>query len=110
MKWLSDFQPYNKRPESSFPRSGTNGTEQVRFVSIFGGTCVEIFFDHEGYLEHDSVLKLTEVKTGELLDFFKTVHQRVAVYEQLARGLGDVEVVLEETLDRDQSLLIQTLD
>ena len=30
MKWLSDFQPYNKRPESSFPRSGTIVTENIR--------------------------------------------------------------------------------
>ena len=42
---------------------------------------------HDGDLENDRMVELPQVETRELLDFFKAVDQRVAVYEQLARGL-----------------------
>ena len=88
------------------PRSGTIKKSQ----SILCGACVEVLLDHKSYLEHDSVLEFAQVKTGELLDLFKSVHQSVAVYEQLTRGLGNVEVVFEEALDGEQGLLIEALD
>lgn len=37
--------------------------------SVFCRTCVEVFLNHKSYLEHDCVLKLTEVKTCELFNF-----------------------------------------
>ena len=99
MPWAAEKSAYTQSAASQLSRR-----------SILGRAGVEIFLNHEGYLEHDSVLKFTKVETGQLLDLLKTVHQRVAVYEQLTGRLGDVEIVLKETLDREQSLLIQALD
>ena len=59
----------------------------------------KILLDHERDLEDDRVVKLTQVKAGELLDLLKTVHQRISVDEELAGGLGDVQVVLKELVD-----------
>ena len=42
------------------------------------------------------MVKFTKIKTGQLADFLKTVHQRVAVNEELARGLRNVQVVFKE--------------
>ena len=56
----------------------------------------EILADHERDLENDGVIELAQVETGQFFDLFETVDQRVAVYEQLARGLGNVQIVFEE--------------
>ena len=52
----------------------------------------EILADHERDLENDGVIELAQVETGQFFDLFETVDQRVAVYEQLARGLGNVRL------------------
>ena len=70
----------------------------------------KILLDHEGDLEDDRVVKLAQVKAGELLDLLKPVHQRVSVDEQLAGGFGDVQVVLKELVDGLQGVLIQSLN
>ena len=70
----------------------------------------KIFLDHEGDLEDDRVVKLAQVKAGELLDLLKPVHQRVSVDEQLAGRFGDVQIVLKELVDREQRLLIERVD
>ena len=49
-------------------------------------------------------------RPGELLDLLQTVDQRVSVDEQLAGGLGDVQVVLKELVDGEQRLLIERVD
>ena len=80
-----------------------------RLSSTFFAAC-KVFSNHERYLKYDRVIELTQVQTGQLLDLLKTVHQRIAVYEQLTRGLGYVQVVLEELLNREQRLLIEGVD
>ena len=39
----------------------------------------QVLLDHEGDLEGDGVVELTQVETSQLLDFLQAVHQRVAV-------------------------------
>ena len=56
------------------------------------------------------MLELSEVETGELSDLLEAVDQRVSVYEELSRGLGDVEVVLEEALDGHEGLAVEALE
>ena len=88
------------------------GPQQVRpqrnRLSAFSGR--QILAYHQGHLEDDGMVELTQVKAGQLLDLLKAVHQRVAVDKQLARGLGHVQVVLKELLDGEQGLLVQRLD
>ena len=90
--FISDFQ--GLRPDSDEPVLARN----------------KILLDHERDLEDDRVVKLTQVKAGELLDLLKTVHQRISVDEELAGGLGDVQVVLKELVDGEQRLLIERID
>ena len=56
------------------------------------------------------MIELAQVETGQLFDLLETVDQRVAVYEQLARGLGNVQIVFEELLDGEQGLLVERVD
>ena len=56
------------------------------------------------------MVKFAKIEACELLDFLEAVDKCVSVDKQLARGLGDVEVVLEELLNCEQSLLIERLD
>ena len=83
--------------------------------SVIGGLILgraggQVLLDHQRYLKDDRVLKFAQIETGQLLDLLKTVDQRVAVYEQLAGGLGNVQVVLKELLDGEQGLLIEAVD
>ena len=43
-------------------------------------------------------------------DSLQTVHQRIPVDKQLPGGLGNVQVVLKELVDGEQSFLIQRVD
>ena len=70
----------------------------------------KVFSNHERDLKNDGVIELAKVQTGQLFDLLKAVHQRIAVYEQLTRGLGYVQVVLEELLNGEQRLLIERVD
>ena len=80
-----------------------------RLSGTFFAAC-KVFSNHKRYLKYDRVIELTQVQTGQLFDLLKAVHQRIAVYKQLARGLGYVQVVLEELLNREQRLLIERVD
>ena len=80
-----------------------------RLSGTFFAAC-KVFSNHERYLKYDRVIELTQVQTGQLFDLLKAIHQRIAVYEQLTRGLGYVQVVLEELLNREQRLLIERID
>ena len=48
----------------------------------------QILADHQCHAEHDSMVELTQIQTGELADLFQTVDQSVAVYEQFPGSLG----------------------
>lgn len=80
-----------------------------RLSGTFFAAC-KVFSNHKRYLKYDRVIELTQVQTGQLFDLLKAVHQRIAVYEQLTRSLGYVQVVLEELLNREQRLLIERVD
>ena len=70
-------------------------------------TGAEVLFDHEGHLEGDGVVKFPQVQPGELLDLLQAVHQGIAVDEELTGGFGNIQVVLKELVDGEQSFLIQ---
>ena len=57
-----------------------------RLSGTFFAAC-KVFSNHERDLKNDGVIELTQVETGQLFDLLEAVHQRIAVYEQLARGL-----------------------
>ena len=69
----------------------------------------QVLLDHQRDLERDGIVELPQIQPRQLLDLLQPVHQRVAVDKQLAGGLGDVEVVLEEFVDCRQCFLIQSL-
>ena len=71
---------------------------------------VEIFLDHQRHLEDDRVIELAQIESRQLFNLFQTVDEGVAMYEELSRGLGDVEVVFKELVDCVERLLIQRLD
>ena len=79
----------------------------LEHVVLAGGG---VFLDHQGDLEDDGIVKFAQVKASQLLDLLKTVDQRVAVDEQLARGLGDVQAVLKEHIDGKEGLLIERIN
>ena len=82
----------------------------MRRKSILDRLCVKILLDHERYLKHDGVVEFPQVEAGELLYLLKSVDKSVSVDKELPRGLGDVEVILKETLDGEKSLVVKALD
>ena len=72
-----------------------------------GFTAGQILSDHQSHLEDDGMVKLPQIKAGELLDLFQTVDQGVAVDEQLPGGFGNVQIVLEELVDGEQGLRME---
>ena len=52
----------------------------------------KVFLDHHGDLEGDGVIKLTEVKSRQLTDLFKSVNKRISVDEELSRCLGTLRL------------------
>ena len=78
--------------------------------SILGRVGGKVLFDHQRYLKDDGVIEVAQIQAGQLADLLQAVDQRVAVYEQAAARFGNVQVVLEEALDGEQSLLIQTFN
>ena len=49
--------------------------------------CGQIFLNHESNFEDDSMVKFSQVKTCQLLDFFESVHESISVYEKLSGSL-----------------------
>ena len=70
----------------------------------------QILFHHQRHLESNGVVELPQVQAGELFDLLQPVHQGVPVDEELPGGLGDVQVVLKETMDGKQGFLVQGVD
>ena len=77
---------------------------KVLLKSILGRVGGQIFLDHQGYLENDSVVKVAQIQAGQLANLLQTVDQRVAMDEQPAARLGDIQVVFKEALDGEQRL------
>lgn len=80
---------------------------KVLLKSILGRVGGQIFLDHQGYLENDSVVKVAQIQAGQLANLLQTVDQRVAMDEQPAARLGDIQVVFKEALDGEQRLGIE---
>lgn len=74
----------NTHKKSKRPKHSKTPCQSTLTSTLFCRTCVEVFLNHKSYLEHDCVLKLTEVKTCELFNFFKSVHKSVSVYKELS--------------------------
>ena len=56
------------------------------------------------------MVEFSEVKSCELFDLFKSVNKCISVNEQLSRCFGNVQIVLEETLDSEQCFVVERLD
>ena len=56
------------------------------------------------------MLELTEVEACDLADLFKSVNKSVSMYEELSRGFGNVEVILEEALNGHKGLAVERLE
>ena len=48
------------------------------------GLAGKIFLYHKRNLEGDRVIEFTQIESGQLADLFKSVNERVSVYEKLA--------------------------
>ena len=84
-----------------------SGVWEILRGSVLHGAGGEVFLDHEGDLEDDGVIEFTQIQTGQLLDFLQAVHERITVYEQFTRSFGDIEVILEETLNGKERFVIE---
>ena len=73
-KFLS-FRPWG------CPPPGVNPT--VCKILKFGRLIGKIFFNHQGNLEGYGVVELTQIKTRQLSDLFKSVDESVSVNEEL---------------------------
>lgn len=83
-----EFAAYAAADKPLLPYERASPTVQSILVSVnqsildwFGG---EILLYHQGDLEGNRMLKLTQIKTGQLADFFQTINKRVSVDKQLA--------------------------
>ena len=56
------------------------------------------------------MLEFAQIETGQLADLLEAVYERVSVNEQLARCLGNVQVVFKEALDCHQRLAVKTFE
>ena len=70
----------------------------------------QILTHHQCYLEHDGMVKLTQIQSGQLLDLLQTVNQRITMDKQLAGSFGHIQIVLKELVDGEQCLLIQRIN
>ena len=77
---------------------------------ILHGICCEVLLNHESYLEYDSVVKFTQVKSCELFNLFNSVYKSISMYEKLSRRFGNVEVVLEEFLYCEECFVVEVVD
>lgn len=83
---------------------------KVLLKSIFGRIGGEVLLDHQGHLKDDSIVKVAQVKAGQLANLFQTVDQRIAVDKQPAARLRDIQVVFKEALDGEQRLSVETVN
>ncbi len=79
-------------------------------MSELNGLRNEVSLDHERDLKGDGVVELAQVETCELAYFLKSVNEGISVYEELSRGLGDVQVVLEEALDCHKGFAVERIE
>ena len=56
------------------------------------------------------MVKLAQVQAGELLDLLQPVHQGITVDKQLTGSFRNVQIVLKELVDGEESFLIQRID
>ncbi len=77
---------------------------------ILNRICGQIFLNHQSHLEDDSVVELSQIQTGQLLNLLQTVDQGVTVNKQLSGGFRNIQVVLKELLDGKQRFVVQAVD
>ena len=70
----------------------------------------QVLLHHQRHLKDDSVVKLPQIETRQLLDLLQAIHQGIAVNKQLTAGLGNIQVVLKELLNGEKGLVIQAFD
>ena len=63
--------------------------------------------DHQCDLEGQCIIKAAQVQSGALLDLLNTIHQCIAVYEQLSGSLRHIQIVLKELVQCIQCLFVQ---
>ena len=55
------------------------------------------------------MVEFSKVKTRELLDLLKAVHESISVYEKLSRSFRNVQVVLKELLYSKERFVVERL-
>ena len=70
---------------------------------------LEIILDHQRDLKRDRIIKGTDIQTCRAGKLLKTVHQSIAVYEQLSCSFRYIQAVSEKHLDRRECLLVKIL-
>ena len=83
---------------------------QSEIKLIFSGARSQILFDHQGHFEHDSILKLSEVKACELLYLLKAVNQSITMNKEFSGCFGNVEVILKELVNGEKSFLVEAVN
>jgi len=76
------------------------------FLLEFNRISTEIFVDHKSNFENDSMVKFSQIKSGKFLDFIQTINQGVTVNEQLTGCLGNVKIVIKESLNGKEGFLV----
>ena len=62
---------------------------------------------HCSDLKGHGIFEETEIKTRPLLYLLQAVDERISVHMELPRGLCNIEIVLEEPIDRGSRVLIK---
>ena len=70
----------------------------------------QVLTHHQCHLEHDRMVKLAQVQTGQLFDLLQAVHQSITVHKQLTGSFRNVQIVLKELINGEEGLLIQRID
>ena len=68
---------------------------------------IHVFNYHQCHLECNGIFKGTKIEVCHLLDLVKPVYKGISMDVQLSRCLGNIQVILEELVDGNDSLIIK---
>ena len=60
---------------------------------------IQVFLDHKRYFENNSMVKLSQIQSGNLLDFLQPINKCITMYKKLSRRLRNVQIILEKFVD-----------
>ena len=74
---------------------------------IFNGGWLKIFINHQCNFKYNCIVKFTQIKPSDFLDFLKAVNKCVSVNKQFTACFGNIEVIFKKFLNGKQGFLIQ---